>query len=291
MKTRIFSLFGLGIILTVLACAHYPAGDDDDTDGGACTGDCPPDGGNPPDGGMPPDGGPPDGPPPECVVDDDCGCGEICTDGSCTMTSCCSDDDCPDGQVCDTDTGTCGDPPPDCRLIRFTTPLEGVDGNTGGWSSDDSLVDLGASSWPLLGGTADVYAWSGSQPGKLTHRGTRGLGVRGGEQDEIDNVCYGERIKVKFDDPVCIRYVEARSLFSPDVGGGPAEEGAYALRLGGASAGGGAMSGVQPYGSSDGIWSASLPYVEIDRIDFYVPDDAPSNSEFALAALEVCACD
>src|SRR3990167_6822801 len=59
--------------------------------------------------------------------------------------------------------------------------LQGVDGNTSGWSHNNSMVSLGTFKWKLLGDTAEVVARVGGSRGILTHRGTRG-----GENDEID---------------------------------------------------------------------------------------------------------
>ena len=105
MTTSIFRIFGLGLFLTTIACAHYPGGDDgsgDDggpPDGGACTGSCPTDGGDPP----------------ICDGDEDCGgCGESCTGGVCVKTACCDNGDCPSGEFCAPSTGTCG-PPQTCE--------------------------------------------------------------------------------------------------------------------------------------------------------------------------------
>lgn len=113
------------------------------------------------------------------------------------------------------------------------------------WSADDSLVNLGVSSWPLLDGTAEVTAYKLKncldcnsccccdecssciccdsccikekcflKQGILTHRGTRGLGVLGGSNnDEIDTVDSTEVIVVSFEEPQNLLSFEVRSLF------------------------------------------------------------------------------
>ena len=64
--------------------------------------------------------------------------------------------------------------------IDFVSPLAGVDGDTSGWSVDDTTADLGTNQWSLLGGTANVNAFSDGTDGILTHKGIRGIGIKGG---------------------------------------------------------------------------------------------------------------
>ena len=114
------------------------------------------------------------------------------------------------------------------------------------WSTDDTMVNLGVSSWSLLDGTAKVTALKINcglncnccnccdeyglcaycddccedpkgclEYGILTHRGTRGLGVLGGSNnDEIDVVGKSESIVVAFNEPRTLCSFEVRSLFN-----------------------------------------------------------------------------
>lgn len=122
MTTRLLTLFGFTLTLTILACAHYPSGtEDDDAPDAGCTDDCPPDGGTlPPDGGtMPPDGGDPDGGTPTCETE---GCpeGTTCQNGSCVPDEeppTCETEGCPEGSTCQN--GACvpdEEPPPVCEF-------------------------------------------------------------------------------------------------------------------------------------------------------------------------------
>ena len=67
-------------------------------------------------------------------------------------------------------------------LISFLyeNNFAGVD-NPSGWSSTDATVGLGASSWSLLSGMASVSGYINESSQELTNRGTRGMGVKGGE--------------------------------------------------------------------------------------------------------------
>jgi len=130
------------------------------------------------------------------------------------------------------------------------------------WSTDDQMVNLGVSTWPLLGGTAKVTAYNLSTnccchdchccicaedselcaccddcciecsaclkpiltPGILTHRGTRGLGVLGGtNDDEIDNEANTFCVKPKICsinrfEGIVVEFDEAQEPVSFEVG-------------------------------------------------------------------------
>lgn len=107
--------------------------------------------------------------------------------------------------------------------ISFINPLVNVDGDTSGWSTDTTMVNLGVSTWSLLGGTADVTAYSDTSAvkapalGSLTHRGIRGLGVFGGETDEVDYKYQPEALEIAFDSPYELRNFEVRSIFTPEL--------------------------------------------------------------------------
>jgi hypothetical protein len=180
--------------------------------------------------------------------------------------------------------------------------LAGVDGDTTPWSADNSTVNLGTSSWSLLGGNATITGFVNGSPKNLTHRGFRGVGVAGQEHDEVDSHDRPERIEITF--PVMDYYVnsiEVRSLFSnPDTGWSPGtEKGAVDFYLnGGPSFYTEYVSGIDALGTDVGdvVVSYVTPML-VDKLVFYVPTiDASGNpldnttiekSEFAVAKLNV----
>ena len=192
-------------------------------------------------------------------------------------------------------------------MISFVDPLAGVDDTTG-WSTDDNTAGPLAHSYDLLGHTATVAAFENGTERFLSHRLTRGLGVWGGEPDEVDFIGSNEYINILFStNPYYIHEIEVRSLFSPDTTTN--EEWAaiefwkdsLLLRteylLGTEQLGGG--------NDGDASWS-DIPIL-VDKLVFYVPTadelkDAgmninvinngsiyydPSLSEFAVANLSV----
>jgi hypothetical protein len=184
-----------------------------------------------------------------------------------------------------------------CKVIRFTQPLIGVDGDTSSWSTNDSSVNLKKSSWDLLNKSATVSAWTNGQPSNITSRGTRGLGINGGsDSDEIDNAsCKAdEMMSVTLKTTMCLAYVEVRSLFTKDSNWYGTETGDFTTSLKGRDLYTVKMTATEPYGTTLGLWSQTLTgsnaKTAFDQIDFYVPDNA-GQSEFALAALTVCPCE
>jgi len=121
MSNRALPIFCLSLCVSILACAHYPGDGGNDDDAGTCTENCPPDGGNPP----------------ACDGDEDCGCGESCTDGACVKTACCDNGDCPNGDVCEPATGECG-PPDMCAADGDCTCGSQCDGGACTPGCDDS---------------------------------------------------------------------------------------------------------------------------------------------------------
>jgi hypothetical protein len=177
-------------------------------------------------------------------------------------------------------------------FIKYTPDgdsIQGVDGNTSSWSSDDTMVDLGTNSWSLLGAVANVDAFGGN----LTHRGTRGLGVFGGESDEIDTRNTNtERIEITFSKPYFLDYVEVRSLFyEPNQWNPGIEEGNVDLYLNGASFYTEHFVGVEDIRQpTKGIMSATyLNPKLVDKLVFYVPQGQSysNQSEFAVAKLRM----
>lgn len=176
------------------------------------------------------------------------------------------------------------------NCIVFFQPLSNVDGDTSMWSTSDSMVVLpGAGHWDLLDGTADVDGYINGQ-GILTHRGTRGLGINGYENDEVDSYDRPERIEITFDKPRALLYLEVRSLFDNEGPSGAPEEGDIDLYLDGSF-----ISNYHLYGIEDLHASGTIGRVNItlpastfvDRIVFYVQQgqDFTPYSEFAVAKL------
>ncbi len=172
-------------------------------------------------------------------------------------------------------------------FINFESEiLQGVDGNTSSWSVDRSLVNLGTRNWSLLGGDARIFARGG---GNLSHRGDRGLGVWGGENDEIDG--YGirnEALVIKFEKPYYLQSLEVRSLFQEADG---IEKARVRLFLGGSALSFYDLVAEQATGT-DGIKTLSFDTpIMIDALRFFVPRGTCSScySEFALAKLNVTA--
>jgi hypothetical protein len=171
-------------------------------------------------------------------------------------------------------------------MVSFVSPLSGVD-NTLGWSTGDGTVTLGTS-FTILSGNGTVYGYYGVEPWNLTQRGTRGLGVVEGENDEIDSqeLASSEMIKILFNGPQTIRYLEVRSLFTSDAGWGGTEQGAVDFYRNGILLYTQDLTGVESGGN--GVL-ALTPYATVDELRFYVPAGLPanvrSNSEFALAKL------
>jgi len=171
-----------------------------------------------------------------------------------------------------------------CDEISFlyNDGFEGVDGDTSGWSTGNSTVNLSQSSWSLLGGTATVYGYKNDDPYNLTHRGVRGLGVAGGENDEVDDP---EKIEIVFLSSVYINEFEVRSLFEEAVG---EEEADVELYNGAALVTTYHLTAEQSGG--DGVLKTFGINQPVDKIVFYVKSGQTytAESEFAVAKLRVC---
>jgi len=175
-----------------------------------------------------------------------------------------------------------------CSEISFVQPLIGVDGDTSGWSTGDNMVNLGTNTWSLLGGTADVTGYkAGVTSPQLTHRGTRGLGVYGNENDEVESLDKPERIEIVFDSPVLINAFQVRSLFFNETGGVD-EEGDVELYNGGGLVKSYHLTATEAGG--DGELDTFGTNLAVDKIVFYVKSGQTytSYSEFAVAKMRVC---
>ncbi len=177
--------------------------------------------------------------------------------------------------------------PGECKLaisFLYEDDFVGVDSPTG-WSTDTNMVNLGTNHWDLLGGTADVYAYRNGDPGTLTHRGIRGLGVWGKEDDEVDNIDKQEKIVIKFDTPHYLCGFEVRSLYTGEGPNGEPEEGDVKLFLHGAEVGYYHLVAVNG-GGPNGILSQNVPDILVDEIVFYIADENYNDwSEYAVARI------
>ena len=181
------------------------------------------------------------------------------------------------------------------QTISFADSIIGVDSPApSGWSTSDTDVKQINSSYGLLGGMGTV---TGKIDGTyaLSHRLTRGLGVWGAEDDEVDTqtVTRAESIEITFDVmPYYVNSLEVRSLFSPDTGWSPGiEKGAVDFYLGGTAFYTQSLSGSDALNTDVGdvVVTYFTPKL-VDKLVFYVPQnlgDTTTNSEFAVAKLNV----
>ena len=155
--------------------------------------------------------------------------------------------------------------------------------------SDDCIQCLDVYSWPLLDNTARVTAYSGDGYGALYHRIIRGLGIKGGECDEIDSIRNMERIEVTFNSPQYLTFFEVRSLFARGFIDPITEEGDVDMYLGGDLIKHYDIAGVYPYGIIGKVRVDVSPTILMDKIVFYVDEDEDysSYSEFTLAKIGV----
>jgi hypothetical protein len=176
--------------------------------------------------------------------------------------------------------------------------LQGVDSPAPtGWSNSDSIANLGTNQWSLLNGAASVNAYDGKNNGILTHRGTRGLGIAGHENDEIDSYHRVERLVITFDQPQYLNSFEVRSLFyEPNLltNGDHKERGVADFYLGDTNIYTQLMIGSEDIrtAGTKGIapYIYEQPYL-VDKLVFHVPkcEWYTWQSEFAVAKLNVTA--
>lgn len=167
--------------------------------------------------------------------------------------------------------------------VSFADSIIGVD-TAVTFSAGDGTVNLGTSTLSLLGGQATLSGfYTGSVPPAdaiLTHRLTRGLGIAGSEDDEIDgrNTLGPELLTVDFASPYYLNYVEIRSLFSSEP-----ETGMFEYYLNNVKQGDFTFTA-----TVNGEVSLSPNYL-MDELRFSVPSNNVGVSEFALAKLRVTA--
>ena len=176
-------------------------------------------------------------------------------------------------------------PSDDCILaISFLSEdnFKGVHPPTSGWSTGDACKSLGTNHLYLLSGNAELFAFRNGDPGILTHRGTRGLGVSGGEEDEVDSIDREESIVIEFTEPVYLCGFEIRSLFTGEGPNGEPEKGDVALYLGDTEVGNYTL-----VGTGSGVVYQAVPDTKIDKIRFFVNKTADYNSysEYAVARI------
>ena len=182
----------------------------------------------------------------------------------------------------------------EAALISFLEEdgFAGVDGDTTGWSNDDSLAVLSASSWSLLDGMASVYGYIDGG-GILTHRGTRGLGINGREDDEVDySPCRHEKVKITFSKDFWVHSLEVRSLFKNDGWSPGTELGTIDFYRDGSKIYTENLQGLESLGAgNDGDVPVSYPTAWlVDKLVYYVPSGlgiSSTESEFVIARLNV----
>ncbi|MFA5163966.1 MAG: hypothetical protein WC481_00160 [Candidatus Omnitrophota bacterium] len=172
--------------------------------------------------------------------------------------------------------------------------IQGVDGDTSWWSSNDSMVNLNTYQLSLLSGSAEAIGYDGLCKGWLTQRGTRGLGISGSENDEIDSYDKVEKLVFTFDAPVYMNSFEVRSLYYESsllTNGDHMERGVANFYLDSANVYKQCLTGSENISAGgDGIASYSYdqPFL-IDKIVFNVPANKwyTYQSEFSVAKMDV----
>jgi len=176
-------------------------------------------------------------------------------------------------------------------MISFVDshPLAGVDGTQlkyGGtldWSTGDGVQQIN-NSYELLSGTATVTGYIDGTYA-LSHRLTRGLGVWGAENDEVDTktVSRAERIVIDFTGlDYYVNSIEVRSLFIEAQG---TEQGAVDFYLNDSIVYTQSLIALMASGNGALVVNYASPWL-VDRLVFYVPTGL-TESEFAVAKLDV----
>jgi hypothetical protein len=155
-----------------------------------------------------------------------------------------------------------------------------------GWSTDDNVQQIN-SSYGLLGGMGTVTGYIDSTSA-LSHRLTRGLGVWGAEDDEVDTKIRAEKIVIDFTGlDYYVNSIEVRSLFTNDGWSPGIEKGAVDFWLDGSKFYTESLVAVQPTGGNGVLIVSYASPKLVDQLVFYVPGMGTSESEFAVAKIEV----
>jgi hypothetical protein len=151
--------------------------------------------------------------------------------------------------------------------------------STAGFSTTDGTNNLGTTTLSLLSGFGQLVG----APRNLAHRGTRGLGVQGGEDgDEVDSVG-PENITLTFDAGVWISALELRSLFATGDDDG-VEQAEVILSLDGSVVDTQTLTATALSGSDGVLYAPYATPVKADEVLVQIPSG--NGSEAAFARLE-----
>ena len=183
----------------------------------------------------------------------------------------------------------------ECVNVKFVGEITGVDNaDSLHWSTNGGDTNnLGVSKINILNGEGVVRAFAHSVDSeRITHREGRGLGIRGGDDnDELDGN-RNEKFIVEFDEPRNIYGFEVRALFVDDSREGP-EEGDVNFFLNGSFVQHIDLVGTgseDNHGDGKLITDLSETPILTDKIVFYVDQkqDNLHNHEYSLAKIKVC---
>ena len=167
------------------------------------------------------------------------------------------------------------------------------------WSNNNDTVRLGVASWSLLDGQATVTAYRNIRRqnceyeyplflecGEITHSKTRGIGVAGAEDDQIDSVTSVEATVIKFNEIQEFRSLEIRSLFIEKHSGKDMfEKGDADLYLNNSHQAHFHFEAKEKIGDGNGSYiisteNSKLPNFHFDTIIFYVDSDKLCSNEY-----------
>ena len=176
----------------------------------------------------------------------------------------------------------------ECEMVISFLEIDnyyGVTAPASGWSQNDQTKNLGTSHLDLDVG--DAYAYEDTDPDIFSHRSQRGLGICGGEPDEIDTVEGTEKVVIEFDKPEYLNKFEIRSLFNHDTAEF-AEVADVDLYLDGNIVEQYDLLGEDPLNSGVGDVVVEIdPEILVDKMVFYVDQNKENSerSEFAVARI------
>jgi len=166
-----------------------------------------------------------------------------------------------------------------------TDDFEGVD-RIDELSTDDNTSNLSGPHLTLLDSSAVITGYRAGSTQRLSHRGTRGLGVMCGEGDEINAL---ESLEISFSSPHHVREMEIRSLFTGEQAPGT-EQGDIYFYLDNQLVHVEHIAGTELPGTNGTLW-VDFREMEprVDLIVLTVEDgaDYTAMSEFALANMVV----